>query len=135
MLAWCESLGERNVTSMTSDVLAIRADSPRASYLKRGLGACAESRDFDPADSQYEHWGEIAQAPAGVQAAETPQASVIRAGSYKRGSTQRLPDTESSSSHAHVLVAADGTSSDASPEAQQRRRPRLRWDSSFALPY
>ena len=133
--AWCESLGERNVTSMTSDVLAIRADSPRASYLKRGLGACAESRDFDPADSQYEHWGEIAQAPAGVQAAETPQASVIRAGSYKRGSTQRLPDTESSSSHAHVLVAADGTSSDASPEAQQRRRPRLRWDSSFALPY
>ena len=41
--AWCESLGQRNITSATSEILAIRSDYPRAAHMKRGLGACEQA--------------------------------------------------------------------------------------------
>ena len=130
--AWCESLGQRNVTSATSEILAIRSNFPRATYMKRGLGACEESREFDPADPQNERGVETARppTPSSRSSAELRPTSMIQASSASP-QAQHLPNTASSSSSAHVLVDAG----DESSIGRQRRRSRLRWDSSAVLPY
>jgi len=129
--AWCESLGQRNITSSTSEILAIRSDYPRAARMKRGLGACEESREFEPSDPQNEQW-----AGQGVEASRSPAesrpTSMIQASSARRQtqSLQQLPN--SASSFSHVLAASgDGSST----RQYQRRRPRLRWGASAVLPY
>ena len=130
--AWCESLGQRNVTSSTSDILAIRSDYPHAAQMKRDLGACEESREFEPADPQNERGVETSQPPTSSSrsTAESRPTSMIQTNSARRQThnLQQLPDTASSSSHVLVAAAAGSTK-------RQRRRSRLRWDSSAMLPY
>ena len=145
--AWCESLGQRNITSATSEILAIRSDYPRAAHMKRGLGACEESREFDPSDPQNEQWGRGVEAaprpptPSSRSSAESRPTSIIQASSARRQaqSLQQLPNSATSS--AHVLVASpsgDGPSAGVPagvPAGHQRRRPRLKWGANAVLPY
>lgn len=133
--AWCESLGQRNVTSSTSEILAIRSDYPRAAHMKRGLGACEESREFEPSDPQNEQWGRGVEAsrpptPSTRSSAESRPTSMIQASSARRPtqSLQQLPNSASSSSHV-LVAAADGSQS----TGHQRRRPHLRWNAASAM--
>jgi len=48
---WCQDQSE---PTMNTDIVAIRATHPRATYMKFALGACRESSDFDLADQYYE---------------------------------------------------------------------------------
>jgi len=51
LCTWCPTMV--NEPSFTTDVFAMRASHPRAAEIKVALGACQESKDFDPNDPQY----------------------------------------------------------------------------------
>jgi len=50
MCPWC---GDAEGPTFVSDLFAIRSTYPRIAEMKRALGACAESDDFDIRDPQY----------------------------------------------------------------------------------
>jgi len=72
---WC---GKLPGPSVTADIFAIRSSHPKIKEIKVALGACQESKDFDPKDPQY-HMTEAADATAdsteAIPAAATPAAA------------------------------------------------------------
>lgn len=49
----CKVCGELAETTFTSDIFAMRHSHPRAAEIKRALGVCVESQDFNISDPQY----------------------------------------------------------------------------------